>query len=60
VAFNVKELSQLAEKLHEVVDHFQVSPPKFDIAAVKKAHMAWVERLNAVVQRGTADFRRQM
>jgi methyl-accepting chemotaxis protein len=49
VAFNVKALSQLAGNLHDVVENFQVRPPKFDIAAVKKAHMAWVERLNAVV-----------
>jgi len=49
VAFNVKALSQLAGNLHDVVENFQVRPPKFDIAAVKKAHMAWVERLNAVI-----------
>jgi methyl-accepting chemotaxis protein len=50
VAFNVKELSHLAEKLHDVVDHFQVSPPKFDIAEVKKTHMAWLERLTAAIK----------
>ncbi len=49
VKLNVKELSQLAEKLHEVVENFQVRPPKFDIAAVKKAHLAWVERLTAAI-----------
>jgi methyl-accepting chemotaxis protein len=55
VAHNVNELSQLAEKLHEVVDHFQVSTPKFDIAAVKKAHMAWLDRLTAAI-RGDAQL----
>jgi methyl-accepting chemotaxis protein len=50
VAFNVKELSHLAEKLHEVVDHFHVSPARFDIAEVKKAHMAWFERLAGAIK----------
>jgi methyl-accepting chemotaxis protein len=50
VAFNVKELSQLAEKLYAVVDHFHVNPPIFDITEVKKAHMAWLERLTAAIQ----------
>jgi methyl-accepting chemotaxis protein len=50
VDFNVKELSQLAEKLQEVVGHFHVSPPRFDIAAVKQSHLAWIERLNAAIK----------
>ena len=50
VAFNVKELSQLAEKLHDVVDYFHVSPPKFDIAEVKKDHMAWLDRITAAIK----------
>ncbi|BBO72314.1 hypothetical protein DSCA_62440 [Desulfosarcina alkanivorans] len=49
VEFNVKELSQVAEKLHDVVENFQVRPPKFDIAAVKKAHLAWGDRLSAAI-----------
>jgi methyl-accepting chemotaxis protein len=50
VELNVKELSQLAEKLHDVVEHFHLSPPKFDIASVKKAHMAWLEKLTAAIK----------
>ncbi|WP_319408289.1 methyl-accepting chemotaxis protein [uncultured Desulfosarcina sp.] len=50
VAFNVKELSQLAEKLHDVVEYFHLSPPKFNIAEVKKTHMAWLERLTAAIK----------
>ncbi len=50
VAFNVKELSHLAEKLHDAVDHFQVSPARFDIAHVKKAHMAWLEQLTGAIK----------
>ncbi len=50
VASNVKEIVQIAEKLHEVVEHFHVSPPKFDITAVKKAHMAWHERLTDAIK----------
>jgi len=49
VSTNVRELSQLAERLHDVVDHFQVSPPRFDIATLKKAHLAWAGRLNQVL-----------
>ncbi len=35
VEANVSELSQLAEKLHEVVGYFQVRPAKGDVAAAK-------------------------
>jgi len=50
VELNVKELSQLAENLHDVVEHFHLSSPKFDIASVKKAHMAWLEKLTAAIK----------
>ncbi len=49
VAANVKELTGLAGRLHEMVEHFTVNPPRFDIAAVKKAHLAWVEKLNGAI-----------
>jgi methyl-accepting chemotaxis protein len=49
VALNVKELSRIAGKLHDEVDYFKVSAPKFDITAVKKAHMAWLERLTSAI-----------
>ena len=47
---NAKELSKLAEKLSERMRDFNIGAVRFDIGAVKTAHVAWRSKLEAVLR----------
>ncbi len=50
IEFSVTELSKLSGRLKEVTGTFKILPPKFDIAAVKNAHMQWRTKLEGMLQ----------
>lgn len=46
---HASDLLKLSERLAEVVDRFRTEKASFDIGKVKKAHMQWRSRLEAVL-----------
>ena len=44
-----QDLSDLSERLERLTGQFKTSPPSFDLAKVRAAHMQWRTRLEAVI-----------
>ena len=49
VNISAMDLHKLSDKLKTIVDTFKISGPKFDIGSVKKAHLLWRSRLEALL-----------
>ena len=49
VNISAQDLAKLAKKLATVVEQFQFEKPKFDIAAVKDAHLQWRTKLEGLL-----------
>ncbi|MBU0961827.1 MAG: cache domain-containing protein [Proteobacteria bacterium] len=45
-----REMNKISAYLNKMVEEFDLGDEKFDIAKVKEAHLAWKQRLEAVLQ----------
>jgi len=50
VEVSVVDLHKLADRLNQATSIFKIPEPKFDIAAVKAAHMNWRTKIEGVLQ----------